>query len=146
VGTVQEEVGLRGAATAAFGIYPDIGIAIDVTIAGDTPGVKESEAPVKLKKGPSLTVADYGLITHPKVLRLLIDAAEENKIAYQLETGLAGSTDAARISLTREGVPSGTISIPTRYIHNPTSLLNLKDAEDSAKLAVAAVRKIPKYF
>jgi endoglucanase len=146
VGTVQEEVGLRGAATAAFGIYPDIGIAIDVTIAGDTPGVKESEAPVKLKKGPSLTVADYGLITHPKVLRLLIDAAEENKIAYQLETGLAGSTDAARISLTREGVPSGTVSIPTRYIHNPTSLLNLKDAEDSAKLAVAAVRKIPKYF
>jgi len=146
VGTVQEEVGLRGATTAAFGIYPDIGIAIDVTIAGDTPGVKESEAPVKLKKGPSLTVADYGLITHPKVLRLLMDAAEENKIAYQLETGLAGSTDAARISLTREGVPSGTISIPTRYIHSPTSLLNLKDAEDCAKLAAAAVHKIPKYF
>jgi putative aminopeptidase FrvX len=146
VGTVQEEVGLRGATTAAFGIYPDVGIAIDATIAGDTPGVRESEAPIKLKKGPSLTVADYGLITHPKVLRLLIDAAEENKIAYQLETGLAGSTDAARISLTREGVPSGTISIPTRYIHNPTSLLNLKDAEDCAKLAVAAVRKIPKYF
>ncbi|MCL6495988.1 MAG: hypothetical protein K6T54_14595, partial [Ignavibacterium sp.] len=60
-----------------------------------------------------LEIADAGLITHPKVLRLLVDAAEENKIPYQLETGLPGSTDAARISLTKEGVPSGVISVPT---------------------------------
>jgi len=146
VGTVQEEVGLRGATTAAFEIYPDIGIALDVTLAGDVPGVKEFEAPIKMRKGPSLTVADYGLITHPKVLRLLVDAAEENKIPYQLETGLPGSTDAARISLTREGVPSGVISIPTRYVHSPSSMLSLEDAEKAVKLAVAAVQKIPKYF
>lgn len=146
VGTVQEEVGLRGATTAAFGIYPDVGIALDVTIAGDIPGVKEVEAPVKLRKGPSITVADYGLITHPKVLRLLVDIAEENKIPYQLETGLQGSTDAARISLTREGVPSGVISVPTRYIHSPASLLSLKDAENAVKLTAAAIRKIPKHF
>jgi endoglucanase len=146
VGTVQEEVGLRGATTAAFGIYPDVGIALDVTIAGDVPGVKEVEAPIKLRKGPSLTIADYGLITHPKVLRLLVDAAEENKIPYQLETGLPGSTDAARISLTREGVPSGVISIPTRYIHGPAALLSLVDAENAAKLTALAVQKIPKYF
>ncbi|MDI6691249.1 MAG: M42 family metallopeptidase, partial [Candidatus Bathyarchaeota archaeon] len=95
VGTVQEEVGLRGAATAAFGIYPDVGIALDVTVAGDVPGVKEVEAPIKLRKGPSIEVADMGLITHPKVLRLLVEAAEENNIPYQLETGLPGSTDAA---------------------------------------------------
>jgi len=80
VGTVQEEVGLRGATTSAFGIEPDFGIALDVTIAGDTPGVKESEAPIKMKKGPSLTIADAGLIVHPKVLRFLIDVAEESKI------------------------------------------------------------------
>jgi len=146
VGTVQEEVGLRGATTAAFGIYPDVGIALDVTVAGDMPGVKEVEAPIKLRKGPSIEVADMGLITHPKVLRLLIDAAEENKIPYQLETGLPGSTDAARIALTREGVPSGVISIPTRYIHSPASLLSLEDAEKAAKLTVAAMQKIPKYF
>ncbi|MDI6847407.1 MAG: M42 family metallopeptidase [Candidatus Bathyarchaeia archaeon] len=146
VGTVQEEVGLRGATTAAFRICPDVGIALDVTVAGDVPGVKEVAVPIKLRKGPSLTIADYGLIAHPKVLRLLIDAAEENKIPYQLETGLPGSTDAARISLTREGVPSGVISIPTRYIHSPSSLLSLKDAEDAVKLTVAAVQKIPKYF
>jgi len=146
VGTVQEEVGLRGATTAAFGIYPDVGIALDVTIAGDVPGVREVEAPIKLGKGPSIEIADMGLIAHPKVVRLLVDAAEENKIPYQLETGLPGSTDAARISLTREGVPSGVISIPTRYIHGPSSLLSLEDVEKTVKLTVAAIQKIPKHF
>jgi endoglucanase len=146
VGTVQEEVGLRGAATAAFGVDPDVGIALDVTVAGDVPGVREFDTTVKMGKGPTLTVSDSGLITHPKVLRLLLDAAEENKIAYQLETGLMGSTDAARISLTRQGVPSGTISIPTRYIHSPVGMLSLKDAENSAKLAAAAIQKIQKPF
>lgn len=146
VGTVQEEVGCRGAVTAAYGIYPDVGIALDVTVAGDIPGVKEADAPMKLGKGPSLSVADYGLITHPKVLRLLVDAAEENKIPYQLETGLPGTTDASRISLAKEGVPSGTISVPTRYIHSPTSLLSLTDSENVVKLCVAAVKKVPKYF
>jgi putative aminopeptidase FrvX len=146
VGTVQEEVGLRGATTAAFGIYPDVGIALDVTVAGDVPGVREVEAPIKMRKGPSIEIADYGLITHPKVLRLLVDAAEENKIPYQLEAGLPGSTDAARISLTREGVPSGVICVPTRYIHSPSSLLSLEDAENAVKLTVAAIQKIPKYF
>jgi putative aminopeptidase FrvX len=146
VGTVQEEVGLRGAGTSAFGIDPDVGIALDVTVAGDVPGVREFDTSVKMGKGPTLTVADSGLITHPKVLRLLLDVAEENKIAYQLETGLLGSTDAARISLTRQGVPSGTVSVATRYIHSPVSMLNLKDAENAAKLTVAAIQKIQKRF
>jgi endoglucanase len=146
VGTVQEEVGLRGATTAAFGICPDVGIALDVTVAGDVPGVKEVDAPIKMKKGPSIEIADAGLISHPKVLRLLVDAAEENKIPYQLEAGLPGSTDAARISLSREGVPSGVISVPTRYIHSPTSMLNLDDVENAVKLTVAAIQRIPKHF
>jgi len=146
VGTIQEEVGLRGATIAAFQLYPDVGIALDVTVAGDVPGVKEVEAPAKMRAGPALTVADAGLITHPKVLRLFIDSAEENKIPYQLETGMRGTTDAARIALTKEGVPSGVISIPTRYIHSPTSLLSLKDVENAVKLAVAALKNAPKYF
>jgi endoglucanase len=146
VGTVQEEVGLRGAATSAFGLNPDVGFALDVTIAGDTPGVKENEAPVVMRKGPSLTVADSGLIVPPKILRLLVEVAEENRIPYQLEAGLAGSTDAARIMLTREGVPSGVICVPTRYIHSATSMMNLKDVENSVKLVVSVVQKIPKYL
>jgi endoglucanase len=146
VGTVQEEVGCRGATTSAFGIYPDVGLALDVTVAGDIPGVKEVEAPTKLKKGPSLLIADAMHISHPKVLRLLTEVAEENKIPYQLEAGLAGGTDAGRISLAREGVPSCSICIPTRYIHSPTSLLSLTDVENTVKLTVAAIKKIPKYF
>lgn len=146
VGTIQEEVGLRGATTAAFKIYPDVGVAIDVTIAGDVPGVKEVEAPIKMRRGPSLTVADSGLITHPKVLRWLIDAAEESEVPYQLEAGLRGTTDAAKISLTKEGVPSGVVSIPTRYIHSPACMLSLTDLENAVKLVVAAIRGFPERF
>ena len=146
VGTVQEEVGLRGAATATFGVDPDIGIALDVTIAGDVPGVSDFDTSLKMGKGPVFTVADSGLITNPKILRLLLDAAEESNIPCQLETGLPGATDAARMSLTRQGVPSGTISIATRYIHSPVGMLSLKDVENSAKLTVAAIQKIQKTF
>lgn len=146
VGTVQEEVGLRGAATATFGVDPDVGIALDVTIAGDVPGVSEFDTSLKMGQGPVLTVADSGLITHPKMLRLLLDTAEESKIAHQLETGLPGSTDAARMSLTRQGVPSGTVSIATRYIHSPVGMLSLKDAKNCAKLTAAAIQKIQKTF
>jgi endoglucanase len=146
VGTVQEELGLRGATTAAFSVDPDVGLALDVTFTGDTPGVKEFDTTVKMGKGPALTVTDSGLIVHPKVLRLLIDAAAQNGIEYQLETGLMGTTDAARMSLARQGVPSGTICVPARYIHSPVGLISLKDAENSAKLAVFAVQKIQDRF
>jgi putative aminopeptidase FrvX len=146
VGTVQEEVGLRGAATAAFGVDPDLALALDVTIAGDVPGVREFDTSVKMGKGPAITISDSGLITHPKVLRVLLDTAEEEKIPFQLESGLLGSTDAARISITRQGIPSGNVSIPTRYIHSPVGMLSLKDIENSAKLTVAAIQRISKYF
>jgi endoglucanase len=127
VGTIQEEVGLRGAATAAFGVDPDAGLALDVTIAGDTPGVREFDTSVK-------------------ILRWLIDTATANNISYQLETGLMGTTDAARIALTRQGVPSGTISVPARYIHSPVGIVNLADVENCAKLTAAAVQKIQEQF
>jgi putative aminopeptidase FrvX len=146
VGTVQEEVGLRGAATAAFGVDPDLAIALDVTIAGDVPGVREFDTTVKMGKGPALTISDSGLITHPKVLRWLIETAEEEKIPFQIESGLLGSTDAARISITRQGIPSGNVSIATRYIHSPVGMLSLKDIENGAKLTAAAIQKATKYF
>jgi endoglucanase len=146
VGTVQEEVGLRGAATAAFGVDPDLAIALDVTIAGDVPGVREFDTTVKMGKGPALTISDSGLITHPKVLRWLMETAEEQKIPFQLESGLLGSTDAARISLTRQGIPCGNVSIATRYIHSPVGMLSLKDIENSAKLTAAAIQNATRYF
>ncbi|MDH5634898.1 MAG: M42 family metallopeptidase, partial [Candidatus Bathyarchaeota archaeon] len=146
VGTVQEEVGLRGATVSAYHISPDVALAFDVTVAGDIPGVKEIEAPTKMKKGPVIGVMDAGLITHPKVLKLLMNAAKKAKVDYQLETGLAGSTDAARIALTREGVPCGVLSIPARYIHSPSSILSLSDVQKAAKLAVAAIIEAPRTF
>jgi putative aminopeptidase FrvX len=146
VGTVQEEVGLRGAGTAAFGVDPDLAIALDVTIAGDVPGVREFDTTVKMGKGPALTISDSGLITHPKVLRWLMDTAEKEKILFQLESGLLGSTDAARISITRQGIPSGNISIATRYIHSPVGMLSLKDIENCAKLTAAAIQNAKEYF
>jgi endoglucanase len=146
VGTVQEEVGLRGAGAAAFGVDPDVAIALDVTIAGDVPGVREFDTSVKMGKGPALTISDSGLITHPKVLRWLIDTAEQEIIPIQLESGLLGSTDAARISITRQGIPCGNVSIPTRYIHSSTGVLNLRDIEKSAKLTAAAIKTIAKHF
>ena len=146
VGTVQEEVGLRGACVSAFQISPDVALALDVTVAGDVPGVKEVEAHVKMAKGPVIGVMDAGLITHPKVLSLLVGSAEKAKVPYQLETGLAGSTDAARIALSREGVPCGVLSIPTRYIHSPSSMLSLSDVDRAVALAVASIEEAPAIF
>jgi tetrahedral aminopeptidase len=110
------------------------------------PGVREYDTTVKMGKGPTFTISDSGLITSPKILRWLIDAAEEQKIPYQIESGLLGSTDAARISITRQGIPCGNISIPTRYIHAPVGMLSLKDIENAAKLTAAAVQSAAKKF
>ena len=125
---------------------PDLGIALDASVAGDMPGVGEGEAPAKMGAGPVVTVADAGLIAHPKVLRLIIDSAKKNKIPYQLETGIRGATDAARIALSREGVPSGVVSVPARYIHSPAAILNLDDVEKAVDLVVSTIVNVSKHF
>jgi endoglucanase len=142
VGTVQEEVGLKGAKTSAFKINPDLAIALDVTISGDHPGIKEDEAPAKLGGGPAIILTDAsgrGIITHPKVKKLLIEAAEREDIPYQLEVSEGGTTDATAIHLTREGIPTGVLSAPTRYIHTPVEVVDLDDVENTVKLLVAAL-------
>jgi len=115
-------------------------------VAGDTPGVSEGEAPAKMGGGPTFTVADAGLIAHPKVLRLLVDSAKQNKIVYQLETGVRGCTDAAKIALTRDGVPSGVVSVPARYIHSPAGIISLEDVQKTIDLLVGVVKNVPKHF
>jgi putative aminopeptidase FrvX len=143
VGTVQEEVGLKGARTSAFRINPDIALALDVTISGDHPGIKEEEAPAKMGKGPCIILTDAsgrGLITHPRVKELLIKAAEEEEIPYQLEVSEGGTTDATAIHLTREGIPTGVISPASRYIHTPVSVVNIKDVEQVVELILAVLK------
>lgn len=130
--TVQEELGLRGAKTSAYSVEPDMGFAIDVSMTGDTP--ESSAASLSLGKGPGIKVKDASFIINPKARDFLIKAARSADIPYQLEAAAYGGTDAGAINLTRGGVPAGTISIPTRYIHSPQEVINLSDAENTIKL------------
>ncbi|GAB4316336.1 MAG: M42 family metallopeptidase [Methanobacteriaceae archaeon] len=145
VGTVQEEVGLKGAKTSAYKINPDMALALDVTIAGDHPGIKEDEAPAKIGEGPAIILTDAsgrGIITHPLVKKMLIEAADKNEIPYQIEVSDGGTTDATAIHLTREGIPAGVLSVATRYIHTPVSVVSLDDMENTIKLLVAALEEV----
>ncbi len=143
VATVQEEIGLRGAKTSAYGIQPDVGIAIDVTIATDYPTVDAKEiGEIKLGKGP---VIARGPNINPKVFELLIKTAEEEKIPYQVEGIERGTpTDANVIQLTRAGVAAGLVSIPCRYIHTPVEVLELSDLENIAKLLAKFIERLSK--
>ncbi|SDK48875.1 endoglucanase [Natronincola ferrireducens] len=130
--TVQEEVGTRGAKTAAYGIEPDIAIAFDVTATGDTPKAKSMA--VKLGKGPAIKVKDNSILCHPKVKNYMIDQAEKNNIPYQIEILEFGGTDAGAIHLTKSGVPSGVLSIPCRYLHSDCEMVFLSDVEEAIEL------------
>ncbi len=130
--TVQEEVGLRGATTSAFGVAPDAALAVDVTRTGDTP--EGPKMAVALGKGPAIKVKDAQMLAHPGVKQALIRAAEAEDIPYQLEVLEGGTTDGAAIQLTREGVPAGVVSIPCRYIHTPSEMVDLNDVENAVRL------------
>lgn len=149
VGTVQEEVGLKGAKTCAFGLCPDVALALDTTIPGDHPGINKTDSSLELGKGPAITVADAsgrGLIAHPQILRWLRETAAENEIPYQLGVSSGGTTDATSIHLTKEGIPTGTVSIATRYIHSPVEVLDTADIEACVSLIVKAIENVSKYF
>ncbi len=133
--SAQEEVGVRGATTAAFGIDPDIGLAIDVTRTGDTPkGIKME---VSLGKGPAIKVRDSGMLADPRVVDLLVRTSVKAKIPYQMEVLEGGGTDARAIQLTRAGVPAGCLSIPCRYVHSPSEMVDLDDVSDAVRLMLA---------
>ena len=144
--TVQEEVGLKGARTSAYALDPDCAIATDVTIPGDHPGMEMKDAAVEMGKGPVITIVDSsgrGLIANRKVVKWLKDAAEANNIPVQVEVGSGGTTDATAIHLTKGGIPSTTLCIPSRYIHSPVEVLDLRDIEAAVDLLVAALKIKP---
>ena len=149
VGTVQEEVGLKGARTSAFELNPDVAIAIDTDIAGGHPGIEKKDTTVELDKGPVITVSDAsgrGIITPPAVLKWLKDTASRYNIPYQLSVSEGGTTDATAIHLTRSGIPTGVIGVPTRYIHSPVELLSLKDLDKCAELIARALEHVGEFF
>lgn len=136
--TTQEEVGTRGAATSAYGVDPDIGIAIDVTPSGDTPNARKME--MTLGKGPCVKFQDAGTISDPRVVQWMIRAAEKNRIPYQREVLLVGGTDAKAIQSVRAGVPTGCISVPVRYLHSPSEMVDYEDVRNTVKLLTAVLR------
>lgn len=143
VATAQEEIGLRGATTAAYGIDPDIGIAVDVTFATDHPNMGEaikSENLIGLGRGPVLT---RGPNINPKLFELMVKVAKSEKIPYQINAESRGTgTDANAIQLNRAGVVTGLVGLPLRYMHSPCEVISLKDLENCSTLLAKTVAKI----
>jgi endoglucanase len=135
--SVQEEVGLRGAQTAAYAADPQFAIAIDVTRTGDTPNGHKME--VSLGKGPAIKIKDSRMLASPEVISLMEKAAKAAKVPYQREVLIQGSTDAAAMQLVRAGVRSGCLSIPCRYVHTTSETVDLNDVQNAVKLLVKLI-------
>lgn len=141
VGSVQEEVGLRGAGTAAWAIDPDICIVLDTGIARDTPGTP-GEFPEKCGNGPSILVFDAGMIPNSRLRQFVVDTAEKLKIKYHLSTMTRGATDGGRVHMSRVGVPSICIGPPVRYVHAHNAIMNRLDYDATVKLVVEMVKRL----
>ena len=133
--TVQEEVGVRGATVAAYGVDPEIGIAIDVTPAGDTPNPIRRD--IALGKGPAIKVKDHLMLSDPKVVEWMERTAQQAGIPTQREVLTGGSTDARAVHITRSGVPTGGLVLPCRYVHSPSEMIDYDDVENAVKLLTA---------
>jgi endoglucanase len=152
--TVQEEVGLRGARVASYAFDPDLAIVLDCTPANDLPGFEEggfytgdsfpenTRYNTKLGEGPAIYVADSATLSDPRLLRHLVEAADELSIPYQLRQPGGGSTDAGAIHKQRAGIPSISVSVPGRYLHSPLSLVRLEDWRNSLALVYAALARL----
>jgi putative aminopeptidase FrvX len=142
VGTVQEEVGLRGAKTSAHLISPDVALILEVDIAGDVPGIKPEESAVKMGSGPTLLVYDARMIPNLKLRDLVIATAEELEIPLQFSAMSGGATDGGMIHIHNEGVPAVVIGVPTRHIHSHNAMLHRDDYDRALKLVVALVKRL----
>jgi tetrahedral aminopeptidase len=136
--TVQEEVGVRGATTSAFGIEPEVALAVDVTPTGDTP--EAHPMAVMLGAGPAIKVKDRGMLAHPGVKDWMVRTADVLAIPYQMEVLEFGSTDAMAIQTSRAGVAAGCLSIPCRYIHSPSEMVDYRDVQNAVKLLIGLLQ------
>jgi len=139
---VSEEVGLRGARTATHQIKPDVALAIEGTVSADTPGIPAHRCPARLGKGPAISVADNSIIVHPRFVTFMEEVGNTLEIPWQYKVPLFGSTDAGAIHLTGKGVLTGIVSVPCRYIHSPSSLLDLQDFEHTVSLVIELIRRV----
>lgn len=142
--TVQEEVGLRGGSVAAHDIDPDLAIIIEGTTASDVPGMSEHHYSTSLGEGPAISLMDRSVIADRRMVQGLMDVAQENNLNYQFRRTNFGGTDAGRIHLTKEGIPSAVISVPCRYIHSPVSMMSQVDYDTLIQLVDKYLQKIAK--
>ncbi|MDR3101823.1 MAG: M42 family metallopeptidase [Methanocalculaceae archaeon] len=145
--TVQEEVGLKGAKTSSFSLNPDVAIATDVTIPGDSPGIERHKAPAFMGKGPvvvAMSASGRGHIADPRLVLWLTKTAKKHDIPVQIEIGDSGNTDASAINFERGGIPSVPVCIPARYIHSPVEMVDLMDVQAGIALLSKAVATKPK--
>lgn len=142
VGSVQEELGIRGARTAAWQVEPDIGLALEGTFVADVPGTRPDRVSSKIKGGPVLTIMDRATFTHPHILKTLIKTAKQKAIPFQFKKVPVGGTDAGAIHLTKAGVPSGTVAVPCRYIHGPVSIIHIDDLKNTIRLVTEFTKAI----
>lgn len=140
--TVQEEIGLRGAGVAAYGIDPDLAIVLEGTTCSDTPGSEEHGFCTNIGGGPAISIMDASVVTNKKMVAELIRLAEEHHIPYQFKRSVTGGSDAGRINQTRAGVPVVVVSVPCRYIHSPVSALKLSDLDYTIQLVKLLLRSI----
>lgn len=140
--TVQEEVGLRGAATAVNSVNPEYAIVLEGTVAADTPGVPEQSRITRLGRGAALRLMDSSMITNRRFYSLLVRAAERAGVSYQSQIASGSATDAGRIHLHGKGVVTGVVGIPCRYLHSPHLVLDLRDLEAAYKLTLETLRLI----
>ncbi|MHB1314800.1 MAG: M42 family metallopeptidase [Christensenellales bacterium] len=138
--TVQEEVGARGAKTAAFALSPDLAVAVDVTSCSDTPQAQWASS-VNMGGGPAIKVKDNTVIAHPAVRAWLENTARQEGIPYQPEVLLGGGTDAGTISLSKEGIPAGALSLGTRYVHTAAETVSREDFENCIHLLLSALKQ-----
>ena len=141
VATVQEEVGCRGALTSSFGIEPHVGIAIDVTIAADIPGVPRQDRTTALGEGTAIKIMDSFSISNPALVARLRSLAEARRIPHQMEILRSGGTDAGSLQRVRTGCPAGTLSVPCRYVHSSLEMCHKGDIEASIALMAAFIEE-----
>jgi endoglucanase len=139
---VQEEIGLRGAGPLAYRTNPDISLVLEGTLAADLPGAQPHGYATVLGQGPALSIMDGSSIHNRKFLAHMKGVAETNSISYQIRNTTAGGNDAGRIHLSREGVLSGVVSVPTRYIHAPAQMISLDDYENTILLVEKFLRSV----
>jgi putative aminopeptidase FrvX len=142
VGTVQEEVGLRGARTSSWVVEPDVGLTMEVGVAGDVPDVKREDAQAKLGKGPVIVIRDGSMLPNLRLRDLVVETAEKLQIPFQFDFLERGGTDSGAIHLHRRGVPNLVVAVPTRHIHSHAGIMHRDDFDHAILLVTEVIKRL----